>query len=127
MAALMANQASLKEIAKLEEEGWRGLASDRAAAFYGRIMTDDAVMVVPGAVMSHDAVLSAWDGVAPWATYQLDEHRVRALGENAALITYRGTARRAGDANPYVAQFTSIYEQCNGEWRLVFHQQTPQP
>jgi uncharacterized protein (TIGR02246 family) len=116
-----------QEISELEEAGWQALAADNAEAFYSRIMAEDVVMVVPGAVMTHDAVLAAWRDVPPWASYQLDGHHERKLGTDAALITYRGTAVRAGDPAPYVAQFTSIYERRDGQWRLVFHQQTPQP
>jgi hypothetical protein len=46
-----------------------------------------------------------------------------ALGDDAAVVGYRGTATR--DDQPYTALFNSTYVREDGDWKLAVHQQTP--
>ncbi len=64
-------------------------------------------------------------GSSPWREFEIEAVRTMALGRNAALITYRATARRAKDAASYRALCTSVYRVVEGRWRLAFQQQTP--
>ncbi len=117
----------LDRLQALEEAGWQALARGEGAAFYDKMMTEDAIMVVPGMVLTRDAVLASFKDVPPWATYQLDDEQVIQLSDDTALITYQATARREGAQTPYTAQMTSVYVFRDGAWRLALHQQTPPP
>jgi hypothetical protein len=60
-----------EELTTLEEQGWRALASDAAAAvtFYDRLLDDTAIMLLPGGVVldERDAILQSMSG-QPWAS-----------------------------------------------------------
>lgn len=113
---------------ELERRGWEALASGHGAEFYGRVLTEDAIVVVPGMVLDRAQTLASWEGTAPWREYRLAHERVMPLGAGATLVTYEATASRPGDEQPYHAQLTSVYVAGDdGEWRLAFHQQTPLP
>jgi ribonuclease HI len=49
----------------------------------------------------------------------LSDLAVRALGRDAALVTYRSIQPRG------VAHRTSVWRRDRGRWRLAFHQGTP--
>jgi hypothetical protein len=46
------------------------------------------------------------------------------LSEDAAVITYKATAKRDGGER-YLARASSAYVHDGGVWKLAFHQQTP--
>ncbi len=54
------------------------------------------------------------------ARIEVEDFRVRPLGENAALATYR--SRRPDGA---VSLRSSVWLRKDGEWKLAFHQGTP--
>lgn len=111
----------------LERAGWEALsgAPPGPRAFYDRVLTDDAVMIVPGLVLDRRAALESWDGVPPWMDYELVDPRMIGLGLDAAALTYVAVARRDGQAEPYRAVMTSVYVRGTSGWRLAIHQQTP--
>lgn len=115
-----------EELLSLERAGWQALATDAHTArrFYDDHLATDVVMVFPGDVMvvGREDVLASIDDDA-WERFDLADERVVALGEGAALVTYRATAVRAGQQ--YRALCTSAYRNEGGDWRLVLHQQTP--
>jgi hypothetical protein len=113
-----------QELLSLEREGWDALCTSHPAAYYDRVMTPEALFVVPGMVLTRNEVLASWQDTKPWANYDLSDERVVALGPDAAALTYAGTATRADDS-VYEARFTSVYVRREGAWHLAFHQQTP--
>lgn len=119
------------KLIELERQGWEALASGRGAEFYGRVMTEDAIVVVPGMVLDRAQTLASWEGVAPWSQYRFSNERVLPLGTGAFLVTYEINASRPGDEPPYHAQLTSVYVVVAAsdaeDWRLAFHQQTLLP
>lgn len=56
---------------------------------------------------------------------ELEEHRLLELSDNAALVTYKATARRPGKGEPYVVRASSAYVRDGAAWKLAFHQRTP--
>jgi ketosteroid isomerase-like protein len=110
-----------------EQAGWEALsgAPPGPRAFYDQVLTDDAVMIVPGMVLGRAAVLESWDGVPPWTEHQLADPRVIVLGSDAAALLYAATARRDGQAEDYRAAMTSVYVRGTSGWQLAIHQQTP--
>jgi uncharacterized protein (TIGR02246 family) len=117
----------MDELWDLEQAGWEALSAGDPPTFCDRILTRDAVVIVPGVVLDRDAVLRSWDGTAPWRDYQLSAERVQHLAPNVVALTYQATARRTDQPRPYRATMTSVYVRRNDGWRLALHQQTPTP
>ena len=113
------------EIEELERRGWDALSGPEGAAFYRDLMADDALMVFPGLTLDKAATVRAIAGERPWEGYRLDEVRVTEAGDTA-VITYRATSRRQGEAD-YRARMSSVYARSDGRWRLLLHQQSPDP
>ncbi len=113
------------ELRVLEEAGWRALAAGEGAAFYGEHMEPDGVMVLPGGVLDHAAVLASLAAPQPWSSWRLEGLRVVRLSPDAAALVYTAHAQRERQPG-YVADMTSVYRRDHsGGWRLALHRQTP--
>jgi ketosteroid isomerase-like protein len=88
-------------------------------------MTEDGLMVFPGMVLDKDAVLATIAQAPPWTRFELSDVRV-SLNGDIGVITYHADAQRAG-SSPYRALMSSVYVLRDEAWRLVLHQQTPDP
>ena len=113
------------EIEQLENRGWDALSGPEGAAFYDDLMAEDGMMVFPGITLDKRATVRAIAAERPWQSYRLDEVRVAETGDTA-VITYRATSQREGEAE-YRARMSSVYARVGGRWRLVLHQQSPDP
>lgn len=115
-----------EELLALEQRAWSALTSEEdAAEFYERILSHDMVMVLPGMVLDRAEAMESWMRSVPWRDFEIEDVRLVSLDTNAALLTYRATARRAKDVESYRALCTSVYRMADGRWWLVFQQQTP--
>ena len=114
------------EVERLERRGWEALSGPYGAGFYTDVMADDGLMVFPGIILDRAQSLRAIAGAPPWASFELEDVRVVAAGIDGAVVTYRATAQREGEA-PYRAWMSSVYARRDGTWRLVLHQQSPDP
>jgi ketosteroid isomerase-like protein len=116
------------EVLDLEVRGWRALSTGpaEATAFYRDVLDEDVVMLLPGGLVLRgaDAVLPTL-GTDPWRGFGLADPEVRSPAPDVALLTYVVTAHRGGPT--YEALVTSVYARRDGRWRLVLHQQTPDP
>ena len=114
------------ELVALETDGWEALSADPAAAaeFYGRVLDDEVVMLLPGGMRLADreTILGSMGG-APWSSFALEDPQVVPLGADGALVVYGVVAEREGAT--YSALVSSAYVRRDGAWRLAFHQQTP--
>ncbi|MGB7818143.1 MAG: nuclear transport factor 2 family protein [Ornithinibacter sp.] len=109
----------------LERKGWDALCDGTGAAFYGGLMTSDGVMVLAnGMVMTRDDVVAALAEAPTWDDYSVDDVRVVGVGDGAASLVYRGTARREGQ-DPFAGAMTSTYVRTPEGWRLALYTQTP--
>lgn len=121
----------MADLVGLERQGWDALVAGRGPEFYARMLTPEALVVVPGMLLDRRQTLASWEGLPPWSAYEFSDERVIPLGTQAALVTYRVSARRSSDEEPYRARLTSVYVRSGGSehdgWRLAFHQQTPLP
>ena len=84
----------MRELWNLEQAGWEALCGTDPRALYDHLLTDDAVMIVPGMMLDRDATLASWDGVAPWQTYEFAEQSALPLGPDTVALIYQATARR---------------------------------
>ncbi|WP_433263420.1 nuclear transport factor 2 family protein [Actinosynnema sp. CS-041913] len=116
-----------EELSTLEEQGWRALSTggDAATAFYGEVLDDTAVMLLPGgmALTERDTIIRSMAG-RPWSAFELDDVRVLRPADDLGVVAYGVTAHREGEP-AYSALISSHYVRRDGGWRLFFHQQTP--
>lgn len=108
------------DLMRIEEE----LAPGSADA-YRRHLAEDAVVVVPGAVLTRDECIAAIAATPEWDEHAISDARTVPLGADSAVLTYRWRSRRGADS--YAAVMSSVYARRDDAWRLVLHQQTPQP
>jgi hypothetical protein len=59
-----------------------------------------------------------------WADVKFDDIRTLQLGNDAALLTYKATARWQGQSDQMIALCTSAYTLRDNAWKLALHQQT---
>ncbi|TDE92800.1 nuclear transport factor 2 family protein [Occultella glacieicola] len=119
---------ALKEILDLEHEGWTSLCESRGADFYGRLMTEDAVMVLAhGFVLDRDAVVASLNDAPPWLEYHLSDERLITLDDRTVALVYTGRASRGPDEPEFHALMSSVYTRQGDAWRLALYQQTPIP
>ena len=92
---------------------------------YRAHLTEDAIVVVPGAAISREQCALAIDATPGWDEFTLSDERVVSLGADSALLTYRWRSSRGDES--YEALMSSVYVRRDGEWKLALHQQTPVP
>lgn len=93
---------------------------------YARVLDDDAVVVVPaGAVLAKAECVAAIDGSPGWDEVELGAPRLLESGATATVVyPFRGV--RGGTT--LRATLSSTYRRDElGRWRLMLHQQTPEP
>lgn len=100
----------------------RALAAGGGDAYRERL-AEEAVIVVPGAVLDRVSCIAAMDASAGWDDFAFEGVRALPVGSDAGMLTYTFTGRR-GDQT-YRAVLTSVYVKRDGEWLMVLHQQTP--
>ncbi|MBM3675932.1 MAG: nuclear transport factor 2 family protein [Actinobacteria bacterium] len=108
----------------IEERGWEALSSPDPRAFCEQWLADDAVIVVPGAVIDRATFLAALTHERPWTWHRIEDPRTVELTEGAAVLMYRVVAQRE-DHPEFVGLLSSVYASREGRWQLVLHQQTP--
>ncbi len=110
----------------LERKGWDSLCDSTGDAFYGEVMTDDAVMVLAnGEVMDRAAVVAALGQAPPWRSYEISDLRFVDTGADSAALVYVGSAYRDEAGPAFVGLMSSVYVMRDGKWRLALYQQTP--
>lgn len=118
----------MTELLRLEQAGWTSLCDGSGDAFYGRLMTDDGMMLLAdGSALNRDAVVESLRDAPAWSSYEISEERLIALGADAAALVYTGRAFRAAGGPAFVALMSSVYVRDSSGWRLALYQQTPVP
>ena len=106
------------ELMALERELARGGADE-----YARVLHDDAVVVVPGAVLDKPACVEAMAGSPGWDEVELGDPRLVESGA-AATVVYAFRGERG--PTTYRATISSTYVRDDaGTWCLLHHQHTP--
>jgi hypothetical protein len=60
-----------------------------------------------------------------WAEVSFSDQRVLSPTHDTRVLIYKATARWNYEQQPITVLCSSIYALHSGEWKLVFHQQTP--
>ena len=122
----MDNDDTKSVILDLERRGWDSLCDSTGAEYYGDLMTEDGLMVLAdGSVMDRATVVESLENAAPWSSYDIDDPRLAAVGDDSAALVYVGTGYREGDQPAFVGIMSSVYVRQDGRWRLALYQQTP--
>lgn len=97
------------------------------ATYYVQHVAEDAVMILPepAGLMRKDQVVRSIAASQRWSEVELENAALLRLGERNAVLHYRALARRPGQEARYAVLASSVYSSRDGEWKLVFHQQTP--
>lgn len=115
----------LDALLDLEHTGWKSLSDGTGDEFYGKVMTDDALMVLAnGMVMDRAAVVSALGQSPPWTRYEIEGAKLIGLGPDTAALVYTGTGYREDADEPFVGVMSSVYTRSTTGWKLALYQQT---
>jgi hypothetical protein len=60
-----------------------------------------------------------------WADVSFSDQRVLSPTHDTRVLIYKATAQWNYEQDPITVLCSSIYALHSGEWKLVFHQQTP--
>jgi hypothetical protein len=95
---------------------------DRDQDFYRGYLADDAVAILPAGVFDKAAVVAALgSSQVPFQSSRVADTRVKVLGPDAGVVTYRATL---ASGEVFV---TTVYARRDGTWQGVLYQQTPLP
>jgi hypothetical protein len=111
-----------RHLLELDRRLWSGGADE-----YREILDDDCLVAFTkmAGVSDREAVAGAAEGNQRWRDVKLDSQGMLRPTDDVAILTYRATAKRGDE--PYRALVSSGYVERDGEWKLMFHQQTPLP
>jgi hypothetical protein len=106
----------------MEQRFWSGGATD-----FRRTLDDDCLIAFGEAagVTSRDLIADQAGG-EHWHDLDIEVEGFLQPTEDVALLTYHATAVRAND-EPYEARVSSGYVRRDGDWKMMFHQETPLP
>jgi hypothetical protein len=113
---------SIPALWELEMDLWRA-----GADVYRQRLTDDALMVFPGMVLTKPQTVDSIVAAPRWTSVSFSDQRLVRLAEDAVALIYHASGSREGDETPYSARVSSVYVRREGEWRLALHQQSPSP
>ncbi|GAA1978318.1 hypothetical protein GCM10009718_13630 [Isoptericola halotolerans] len=111
------SEATTDELLAIDDRLAAGSGAD-----YAEVLHEDAVVVVPGAVLDKAGCVAAMDASPGWDEVDLSDARLVRSGD-AATVVYRFTGRRGQDT--YAATLASTYVRHGESWRLLLHQHTP--
>lgn len=110
-----------EELMRIEARLWTGRKET-----YQDALDDDCLVAFTrmSGVSSREAIAESVSGGPRWHDLRTEIDGVLRPTEDVALLTYHAHARR-GDGERYSALVSSGYVRRNGDWKLMFHQQTP--
>jgi hypothetical protein len=106
-------------------EGWRAILAGKGGDYYQRTMTQDALLILPGAVVSRDEVRAAFKAAGPLDRYELHDPAVIRLGAHAGVLVYRSLAWRGDEATELRMSTTYLFNENDGGWSVAAHQESP--
>jgi len=114
----------LDELLELEHAGWRSLCDGTGSDVYGRLMSNEARMVLAnGMIMTRSQVVESLADAPRWAGYEIDEPTVVRICDTVATLLYTGTGHRDG-GDDFTGVMASTYVRHDDGWKLALYQQT---
>lgn len=97
------------------------------AAFFERNLTDDAMLIYPGAGNTYTKArcVATMGDHPPYLKYDLADPRIVHIGESTAVLTHRATVMHTADEKPKSVVVATVLVQQGGTRRLALHQWTP--
>ena len=97
---------------------------------YRDSLRHDALLLFPetGAITRDTAVAAIREENREnrrWAEVRFSQKRILSPTADTRVLIYKATARWNYEQNPITVLCSSVYALHSGEWKLVFHQQTP--
>lgn len=98
--------------------------------FYRHALHDDALLVFQetGVITRDHAVAAIREENREnryWAEVTFSDQRVLSPTADTRVLIYQAAARWNDERDPVTVLCGSVYTLQSGEWKLVFHQQTP--
>lgn len=111
------------DLLSIEHELWTG-----GADAYRRNLDRDCLIgfTEMAGLSSREEVAGMAEGAERWRDVQTEVEGLLQPTDDVAVLTYRVSAVR-GDADRYRALISSAYVRRDGDWKMMFHQQTPLP
>ncbi len=125
-ATLAASETPEAELVALEKASWEAWKA-RDASFYERTLSDDHMDVHGFGIADKAAVVATVGSPACVVEgYTLDGFRFRALGADAAMLTYRAEQKTTCNGKPVPSPVwvSSVYSRRDGRWVNVLFQQS---
>jgi hypothetical protein len=104
----------------------RKLWSGGQAAYRGTLDDDCLIAFTEMAGVSSRDSIAAQADANRWQGLDIEVEGFLQPTDDVALLTYHATAVRDED-EPYEARVSSGYVRRDGDWKMMFHQQTPLP
>lgn len=118
---------SSQDVIEMERAVWESLAQDSMEVF-GQHLASDAILVGGQGVVGKQGVVSMLEG-ATMESYELSDFQVMQPGADVAIVVYRFSETfRPADAESSMSVSgwaSTVWENRNGNWRVVMHQSTP--
>jgi len=76
----------------------------------------------PAGILDANQIMQGLDGAPRWESVEFEAQHVIHAGDTAVL-SYRGTGQRPGNA-PYRVLCSSTYVRQGGDWKMLMHQHT---
>jgi hypothetical protein len=107
----------------------RSLWTNDPGVYYDSLRDDALLVFQETGVMTRDTAVAAICEEnrehRHWAEVNFSDQRVLCPTDDTRVLIYKATARWNYEQNPITVLCSSIYALRSGEWKLVFHQQTP--
>jgi hypothetical protein len=114
-----------EELLQIERRLWTN-----DAEFYGATLLPDAILIFSdvGKIGTSAAVEAIREENARgrhWAEVAFEEAATMIISPDAALLTYKATARWNYEETPSSTLCATLYVRRDRLWRVAFHQQSP--
>lgn len=109
------------DLLEIERELWSA-----SAEAYHRYLDDECLVAFPemAGVFTREQIAGSVEDSERWRDLEIEPEGLLRPLDDLAILTYRAGARR-GEGERYRALVSSGYARRDGEWKMVFHQQTP--
>ena len=110
-----------QDLLKLEKGFWT-----EGGDYYREHVDDECLLAFDGmaGVHSNEEIAGMNPGAGNWNGAKLDEKGLLELSDDSVILTYEVNATKK-DGSPYHALCSTGYVKRDGEWKMMFHQQTP--